>query len=297
MSAAKRTDGSKFIDFAARTAPVPMRYVDHATFGDLIFCTCVLEPNSGVLLGSAQVAVGIHSSAPYELRWRRNGSEQSIPVKRGHAHISAAFDPIYVGWGPATPTIDVMAIAENSVRRILTGAGMNPDARLQSAFGVRDKIVRQIADACTAGIEEYGSSGRLYADGLALSLVTHLFHTYSDGMSAAPAKGGLTPRATRRVLAYIEEHLQNDIGLEDLAETVDLSTHYFTEAFRKAVGVPPYRYVLQQRVEKAKELLIRSDMPVSIVAERSGFTSQTQFTTMFRQIVGITPARFRRDKT
>lgn len=295
MSAEKRKERSKLIDFAARSAPVPMRYVDHATLGDLTFCRCTFEPNPGMLIGTAQVVVGIHNSAPYELRWRRNDNEHSLSVKAGSAHITAAGDPIFLEWGTARPHVEVIAISDNSVRKILSGAGMDPDARLISTFGVRDRIIRQIAEACEAGIEEYGNGGRLFADGLALSLVTHLFHNYSDSSAPAITKGGLTPRDARRVLDYMRAHLHDDIGLEELAATVDLSTHYFTEAFRKAVGVPPYRYLLQQRVEKAKELLLNSDLPISIVSERSGFASQTQFTTNFKRLVGVTPARFRRE--
>lgn len=295
MSAEKRKGRSRFIDFAGQSAPVPMRFFGHATLGDLTYCKCVFEPNPGTLIGAAQVVVGIHNGAPYELLLRHHGRERSLPMKPGYANVAAAFDPVFVGWGSAKPSVDVIAISQDAVRTILAGAGMNPDARLQSTFGVRDKIVRQIAEACEAGIEEYGSGGRLFADGLALSLVTHLFHAYSDGVAPPRSKGGLTPRDTRTVLDYMREHLHEDLSLGELAATVDLSSHYFTEAFRKTVGVPPYRYVLQQRVEKAKELLLGSDMTVSIVSERSGFSSQTQFTTMFRKIVGVTPSKFRRE--
>lgn len=295
MSAERRKERPDLIDFVAQSAPVPVRYVDHATLGDLIFCKCIFEPNAGALIGAAQVAVGIHCGSPYELRLRGNGRERSVAIRPGCVNVTPAFDSFFAAWGDARPQVDVIALSENSVRRILGAAGMNPDARLRPTFGVQDKIVRQIVDACAAGIEEYGNGGRLFADGLALSLVTHLFHAYSDSAAPALSKGGLTPRDTRRVLAYIRDHLQDDISLEELAATVDLSTHYFTEAFRKAVGVPPYRYVLQQRVEWAKDLLLRSDMTVLSVSERSGFSSQTQFTTMFRKIVGMTPSRFRRE--
>lgn len=295
MSAAKRRAVSRLIDFTGQSAPVPMRFFDHATLGDLTYCKCVFEPNPGLLIGAAQIVVGIHTGAPYELHLRHDGRERSIPMRPGYANVTTAFEPVFVGWGSARPRVDVIAISQDSVRAILAGAGMNPDARLQSTFGVRDRIVRQIADACEAGIEEYGTGGRLFADGLALSLVTHLFHAYSDSAAPVRSKGGLTPRDTRTVLGYIREHLNEDLSLEELAATVDLSSHYFTEAFRKTVGVPPYRYVLQQRVEKAKELLVGSDLTVSIVSEHSGFSSQTQFTTMFRKIVGVTPSRYRRE--
>ncbi len=295
MSAERRKERSNLIDFSAQSAPVPMRYVNHATLGDLIFCTCIFEPNAGAYIGAAQVAVGIHTGAPYELRLRQDGGERSFQIRPGYANVTPAFDSFFATWGDARPQADVIALSESSVRRILVGAGMDPEARLRPTFGVRDKIVRQIADACAAGIEEYGNANRLFADGLALSLVTHLFHAYSDIAAPAISKGGLTPRDTRRVLGYIRDHLQDDISLEELAATVDLSTHYFTEAFRKAVGIPPYRCVLQQRVERAKDLLLRSDMTVLSVSEQSGFSSQTQFTTMFRKIVVVTPSKFRRE--
>lgn len=295
MSADRRKGRPSIIDFTGQSAPVRVRFFDHATLGDLTYCKCVFEPNDGALLGAAQLVVGIHSGVPYELHLRRDGRDRQLRIGPGYANVAAPFDPVFLGWGSAKPRVDVIAISQDAVRSILAGAGMNPDARLRSTFGVRDRIVRQIADACEAGIEEYGDGGRLYADGLALSLVTHLFHAYSDSSIPPMSKGGLTPRDARTVLDYIREHLHEDISLEELAATVDLSSHYFTEAFRKTLGVPPYRYVLQQRIEKAKALLLDSDIPVSIISEHSGFSSQSQFTTMFRKIVGVTPSKFRRE--
>jgi AraC family transcriptional regulator len=295
VPADRNRDPSKFVDFAAKSSPIRVRYFNHAVLGDLTLCSCAFEANPGAFIGGSQITVALHTGAPYELVWRHEGMDRLLPIATGSANVTDAFDPVYLSWGNAKPEVDIIALEPDAVRRILASAGMNPNAHLRPTFGVRDKFIRQLADACATGLEEYGENDRLFADGIALSLVTHIFRAYSDAATPALVKGGLTPRDTKRVLAYIQEHLRDDIGLEDLASTVDLSTHYFTEAFRKAVGVPPYRYVLQQRVERAKLLLSQSELSVSQIADRAGFSSQAQLTTIFRRFVGTPPARYRRE--
>ena len=117
-------------------------------------------------------------------------------------------------------------------------------------------------------------------------------------MTAFPAslqRGGLTPARLRRVLDHIAAHLSGDTSLQRLAELAGLSPSHFALAFRQSTGLPPHRYVLQQRVERAKELLTDPQLSLAQVGYAAGFASQAHFTTVFRKLVGITPAAYRRN--
>jgi AraC family transcriptional regulator len=72
-----------------------------------------------------------------------------------------------------------------------------------------------------------------------------------------------------------------------------ISPNYFASAFHQTTGFTPHQYVSHRRIERAQQLLTEADLPIAEVAYRCGFTSQSQFTTLFRPFTGVTPGRFR----
>ncbi|MGH7090256.1 MAG: helix-turn-helix domain-containing protein, partial [Stellaceae bacterium] len=109
-------------------------------------------------------------------------------------------------------------------------------------------------------------------------------------------RGGLTPTTMRRVREYIDAHLNQNIDLESLAKTAGLSMFHFAHAFRQSEGTTPHDYVLECRVAKARELLLRPDLSLSDIAFAVGFADQSHFTRRFREAVGISPGQFRRSQ-
>jgi AraC family transcriptional regulator len=98
----------------------------------------------------------------------------------------------------------------------------------------------------------------------------------------------------RRVLAYVEEHLAEDITVADLANVACLSIFHFTRAFAAATGVPPHRYVSRRRLETAKAMIATGRASLSEIAHDCRFSSESSFTRAFRRATGVTPAQYRR---
>jgi AraC-like DNA-binding protein len=103
------------------------------------------------------------------------------------------------------------------------------------------------------------------------------------------------PQARRRaVVEYVEEHLDVDLSLEQMAAVARLSPYHFARQFKRATGLPPYQYVIMRRVERAKELLqAGADLPLAEVAAHAGFSDQSHFCHHFKRVVGVTPGQFR----
>jgi AraC-like DNA-binding protein len=110
------------------------------------------------------------------------------------------------------------------------------------------------------------------------------------------ARGGLTPRALRRVRNHIDAHLTENITLEALAEIAGLSRCHFARAFKQSVGTAPHAYLLQRRLESAERLLNETDLPLCQVALDSGFSDQSHFSSCFRRHFGESPRSFRRSR-
>ena len=109
-----------------------------------------------------------------------------------------------------------------------------------------------------------------------------------------PLRGGLSAGALRRVYEFVESHLEEEINLETLAAEARLSAYHFARGFKLSAGVSPLRYVREQRVKRARQLLVQTDLPISAIASALGFFDQGHFSRQFRSLVGTTPSSFRR---
>ncbi len=106
--------------------------------------------------------------------------------------------------------------------------------------------------------------------------------------------GGLAPWQRRQTEALLRERLDGRIVLSDLARDCGLSTSHFSRAFRRSFGASPHRWLVRRRIERAKELLAASAMPLAEVATACGFADQSHLTHVFTRHLGISPAAWRR---
>jgi len=145
------------------------------------------------------------------------------------------------------------------------------------------------------GAELHQESGnRLYADSLANVLAVHLLRHHATTQPELPTyEGGLPQRQLLQVLDYIDAHLGGEIALADLAELVGMSQFHFGRLFKQSLDLSPYQYLLQQRVERAKQLLKQTDKPVVAIALECGFNSHSHLGRKFRQLTGMTPRAYR----
>ena len=95
--------------------------------------------------------------------------------------------------------------------------------------------------------------------------------------------------------AYIHSHLNQPILVTDVAEHVNLSSEYFTRLFKKETGQNIKDYIIQAKIDAAKDLLARSDIPVSLIAMEMGYDNFSHFTQIFKKICGTTPSDYRKE--
>jgi AraC family transcriptional regulator len=106
--------------------------------------------------------------------------------------------------------------------------------------------------------------------------------------------GGLATWQARRTLAHIEANLASKMDIDDLANVVALSRSHFSRAFKRSVGFSPMEYVVVRRVERAKVMISGTSEPLAEVALACGFADQAHLNRRFRDIVGVSPGRWRR---
>jgi len=110
--------------------------------------------------------------------------------------------------------------------------------------------------------------------------------------TAAPS---LPSFRVRRVTEYIEQNLEKELRLAELAALVCMSPYHFARLFKGSTGVPPHRFVLRRRVAHARALLAAPELSIAQIAGRVGFRRPSHFTTVFRRVSGLTPRDYRND--
>jgi len=129
-----------------------------------------------------------------------------------------------------------------------------------------------------------------YAEKVADALVSHLA-LWADTLPDEVAQQD--DAVLTEVLAWIDAHLGQKLGLDELASRAHMSRALFTRRFRDATGLSPHQYLTRRRVEVAQRLLRDTDQDLSWIAHETGFSSQSHFTAWFREVTGSTPGRFR----
>lgn len=169
------------------------------------------------------------------------------------------------------------------------------DIELFDVLRADDPVLSAIAGFLARESREGGLGGRLYVDALKNQACVHMLRRYANVIFREPsASGGLSHAHCRLLDQYIDENLDRDISLNDLAGVVQLSVFHFTRKFRTEFGCPPHAYVMQRRIERAKRQLARRDIPLKVVAANCGFSDQSHMTRLFRRLLNITPAGYRR---
>jgi AraC family transcriptional regulator len=157
----------------------------------------------------------------------------------------------------------------------------------------QDPLIYQIALSLKQDIETGYPTGKLFGESAATMLVVRLLQQYAVRRPKQPIdEHGLSIYILRQVLEYIQVHLSQDLSIAELAQMVGMSTYYFIRLFKKSMHITPRQYIIHQRVERAKALLRSRDLPIIEVASQCGFTSQSHFTTMFRQATKTTPKAY-----
>lgn len=155
-------------------------------------------------------------------------------------------------------------------------------------LAIADPIIEQLALALKLEIQTGCLSGRLYGEALGTAIAARLVQNYAANRFKLKASG-LSRAQMKRVTDYIKANLSQDLSILDLATLTGMSESHFSRSFKQSRGVTPYRYLLQQRVKRARQLLKQQSKTISTIALDCGFANQTHLTRVFRQMTGVTP--------
>ncbi|MES2460498.1 MAG: AraC family transcriptional regulator [Armatimonadota bacterium] len=247
-----------------------------------------IPPDEFSDLSSPVYNIDVHLSRPYPLEWKRGSRYRRTSMTPGALCIGPAHDPMSLRW---TDTIEILRVALTPAIVTETAANLNLRGAVEipERHGDCDTQVAHIGNALWAEAAAGYPLGRVFGESLATALASCVLQRYSATPAAPPASGALSPRSLRAVREFIEEHLQSDISLDDMARIARLSPYHFARCFKATVGTSPHQYLIARRVERARQLLTDADLPLSQVAFRCGFADQSHLTRHMKRLLGTTP--------
>ncbi|MEI2298579.1 AraC family transcriptional regulator [Ensifer sp. MJa1] len=191
----------------------------------------------------------------------------------------------------------LLEIGHGALERIADAANLAGVSELRSVAGAPDPVLAGMLGALFASVDGRADRSALFVDQLSVAIGVHMVRQYGNGRGESAAGGRrLSARCQARIRDLVLGRLDGELTVEELAAACNLSQATFLRAFRDTMGSTPYRWLLQQRIENAKQLLQSTPTPLSEIATACGFSDQSHFTRAFVQAVGATPRVWRRSR-
>ena len=191
----------------------------------------------------------------------------------------------------------MVRIPQSSLDEVAEEAGARRVETLHvpEGVGMSDAVISHLMTSVRMAIERPAEAPSLFLDHLAAAFTHHVARVYGGmrRLEAAP-RGGLSPSQERRARELLTADLTADLTLAQVAREFGMSVRHFGRAFRQSVGVPPHRWVLRTRIERAQQMLRSPARALSEIATECGFADQSHFTRAFTGMVGVSPGQWRR---
>jgi AraC family transcriptional regulator len=240
------------------------------------------------------VAVGLNSDLIQTECWFDGHRKQEQIDGRNNIAIIPAMVPHRVNWNQEA-SFSMLSIQPDRLTKIAYESFTTERVELIPHYAMHDTFIDHIGKSLTAELTEDRFGSQLLVDSLTIALSIHLLRHYSDWRKPLrDYQGGMPKRKIQQAIAYIHDHLAEDLTIAAIADELEMSQYYFSRLFKQAIGVSPYRYVMEQRIEAAKHLLKKTPLPISAISEQVGFANQNQLTVQFRNLTGTTPSNYRK---
>ncbi|XUY28710.1 AraC family transcriptional regulator [Agrobacterium sp. rho-8.1] len=187
-------------------------------------------------------------------------------------------------------------ISPSSLAKIADDADVSGVNLLTTETASKDIVLANLARALLPALQRPEEANALFVDQMTTAIGSYLVQRY----------GGKTVRTVKKTPALSRAHeimaktilrdsLEGEVSIAEVAEACNLSRGYFIRAFREATGMTPYQWLLNQRIDRARDLIRASNISLAEIAVACGFADQSHFTRVFSSVVGTSPGSWRRN--
>ena len=284
------------LDASANGHPLPLRSsAVRGWQGVLVehYRACDVE----VLAPFPEHTVTLHLRWPLALRQRRSGRTRDGTIVAGDVVIAAAGEPKFLQHRGEAEVVKVKLAPwyfERVGRAVCRGRASRP--RLVDNFGTRDTRLETLCREFHAELYGEAPGDAMVAESLAMQLAIHLLrHQCVDAAGSHGFGGRLPAHKLRRAIEYMDAHLQDALTLDSIGKAISVSPFHFAHLFKQTTGRSPHHYLIELRLERAKSLLVTTEMSVTEIAQCVGYANASHFAVAFHRAVGVPPREYRRN--
>ena len=232
----------------------------------------------------------LHLTPPMDSEWQWPGEGwKRVRINTGGIHILPARVPHAGRWFSYAENI----LVEIAPELLAAVAPRQTEVELRHSLAIEDPWISQSILALEDDVKCGSPAGPIYGETMGAALAAHLARRYAQVLPEPAICGGLSCQILSRVLQYIGDNVDTSLSLQSLADLAQMDSFLFLRRFKQSTGLAPHQYVLRQRVERAKLLLGDPKLPITEIALRLGFASQSHFATVFRRIAKASPRAYR----
>ena len=232
----------------------------------------------------------LHLTPPMDSEWQWPGEGwKRVRINTGGIHILPARVPHAGRWFSYAENI----LVEIAPELLAAVAPRQTEVELRHSLAIEDPWISQSILALEDDVRCGSPAGPIYGETMGAALAAHLARRYAQVLPEHAICGGLSCQILSRVLQYIGDNVDTSLSLQSLADLAQMDSFLFLRRFKQSTGLAPHQYVLRQRVERAKLLLGDPKLPITEIALRLGFASQSHFATVFRRIAKVSPRAYR----
>jgi AraC family transcriptional regulator len=230
---------------------------------------------------------------PGSIEW---GSKRSALEKFGYAASDLALCHRHEGEWVGLMNVRHLQLGISDAALMASSDGAYGEVELHPSRKFTDPRLSALVAAARAEMVAGFPSGRLFMDSVEQAMAVTLVEGHAVRHRPVQIyRGGLGSARLRRIKELVHAKMGDDLSLDEMAQSIGLSTAHFARMFRKSTGETPHQFVLRQRVERAKAMLRVPDARVLDVAVACGFTTQQHFAQVFRDVCGVSPTQYRQD--
>ena len=230
---------------------------------------------------------------PGSIEW---GSKRSALEKFDYAAGDLALCDRHIGEWVGLMNVMHLQLSISDAALMASSDGAYGEVELRPSRKFANPRLSALVAAAHAEMVAGFPSGRLFLDSVEQAMAVSLVKDRAARHRLVEMyRGGLGSARLRKIRELVQAKMEDDLGLDEMAQSVGLSTAHFGRMFRKSTGETPHQFVLRQKIERAKAMLRAPNARVLDVAVACGFKTQQHFAQVFRDVCRVSPTEYRQD--
>ena len=253
-------------------------------------CLAMKEEQVGI---TCDYQICFNLGAPTPVTWKSGGRLNTTLIQPGQFSIAPPGQLRNVRWADS---MNLLLVSLST--RLMDEFSLESSSSIMPEFadhcGISDQQVRNLLHLLESDLVSGSPAGPLYGEQVGTALAVYLGGQFGSKRLGTPrCQSGLPGVMLNRALNFIDANLAEPMSLQDIASAAGMSRFYFARLFRNSMGQSPSCYVMERRIERAKHLLGQTNLELNEISIRTGFSSQSHLTAMFRKLTGLTPGKYR----